>query len=78
MRRPCASEYGKRCVTGARAVADDFPSKAGAHLSKSIRLCVTKYDGVLRVEGDNEVITVASKCHQPFRMLHAGGQRTLL
>jgi hypothetical protein len=32
----------------------------------------------LRVEGDNEVITVASKCHQPFRMLDAGGQRTLL
>ena len=58
-----ASEDSERSVISAGTVADDFPSKAAAHFSKGAGLSVAKHDGILRVEGDNEVFTVGSKGH---------------
>jgi hypothetical protein len=69
----CASEDSERSVIRAGTVADYFPSKAGTHLSKSVGLSVAKHDGVLGVKGDNEVITVGSKGHQPFRAVDIRG-----
>jgi hypothetical protein len=67
-----------RFVIRAGTVANDLPSKAGAYLSKRVRLGAAKHNGVLRVEGEDEVVTVAPKCHEPFRTLYAGGQRNPL
>jgi hypothetical protein len=38
---------------------------------------VPKYDGILRVKGDDEVITVAPKGHQPFRTVDIRGRLNL-
>ena len=38
---------------------------------------MAKHDDVLGVEGDDEFIAIASKCHQPFRTFDAGGQLNL-
>jgi hypothetical protein len=37
--------------------------KEAAHLPKGVTLGVTKHDGVLRVEGDDEVVSVAPRRH---------------
>jgi hypothetical protein len=66
-------EDSERCVVRAGTVADDFPSKAATHLSKGAGLSVAKHDGVLGIKGDNEVATVRSKRHQPFRAVDIGG-----
>jgi hypothetical protein len=58
-----ASEDGERFFIRAGTVADDFPSKAGAYFPKGARLGMAKHNGVLGVKGDDEVITVAPKCH---------------
>ena len=69
---------GRQCrIARIRAVADDLPSKPGADLSQGVWLSVPKHDEVLRVEGDHKISIVALKCHQPSRMHHARGQRTL-
>ena len=70
----CASEDGKHCVVRAGTIADNLPSEAATHLSKGAGLSVAKHDGVLGVKGDNEVITVGSKSHQPLRTFSARGQ----
>jgi len=44
---------------------------------RRVRFVVAKDDDVFWIEGDNEVIAVAPKCHQPFRTLDAGGQLNL-
>ena len=73
------SSEGRQCrVARVRAVADDLPSKPGADLSQGVWLSVPKHDEVLRVEGDHKISIVTLKCHQPSRMHHARGQRTLL
>jgi hypothetical protein len=38
---------------------------------------VPKHDDIFRVKADNKVVTVAPKCHKPFRTFDAGGQSTL-
>jgi hypothetical protein len=75
--RVYALEDSERSVIRAGTIADDLPLKASAHLSKSVRLGVAKYDGVPGVEGDNELITVASKCNQPSRAVDIRGQLNL-
>ena len=59
---------GRDCfIVRARAVTDDLPSKEGTHLPKGLGLVVAKGDKIFRVKGDDEIITVAPECHQPFR-----------
>src|SRR3984885_6097959 len=72
------SESRQCRVARFRAVADNLPSKPGADLSQGVWLSVPKHDEVLWVEGDHKISIVALKCHQPSRMHHARGQRTLL
>jgi hypothetical protein len=61
---------GRDCfIVRARAVTDNLPSKKGAHLPKGLRLAVAKGDKIFRVKGDDEIITVALECHQPFRTI---------
>jgi hypothetical protein len=67
-----------RCIVQARAVADDLPSKEGAHLPQSVRLVMTKHDDVLGVEAHDEVIAVTPKSHQQFRTLATRGQLNLI
>jgi hypothetical protein len=43
-----------------------FQRRPGADLSKGARLSVPKRHKVFRVEGDDKIILVALKCHQPF------------
>ena len=61
------------CIVRARAVANDLPSKEGAHLSKGVRFGVAKHDDVLGIEEHDEVIAVALKLYQPFRTIEVGG-----
>jgi hypothetical protein len=72
--------YGhvRRQTISCRSRSTSLMKKPGADLSQGVWLSVPKHDEVLRVEGDHKISIVALKCHQPSRMHHARGQRTLL
>ena len=64
-------EDGKRSVIRAGAIADDLPTEAGTHLSQRVRIGVPERDGVVGVEGDDEVIIVTSERYQPLRTFNS-------
>jgi hypothetical protein len=61
-------------VVGGCCIADDFPAKKCAHLSKGVRIGVAKYDDVFRIKSHDKVLTITPKRHQSFRLIDGGVQ----
>lgn len=64
-------------VVGGRCIADDFPTKKSAHLSKRMRIGVAKHDDVFRIERHDKVLTFPPKHHQSFWVIEIRGQFNL-
>lgn len=61
-------------VVGGRCIADDFPTKKSAHLSKRMRIGVAKHHDVFRIERHDKVLTFPPKRHRSFWVIEIGGQ----
>ncbi len=69
----CAIDF----VVRRRGIANDFPAKKAAHLSKRLWIGVAKHNDVFWIERYNEVLAIAPKRHQPFWAIEIGGQLNL-